>query len=81
MSEALEKIDKYKREVLKELLSQCTEKQQEFFDHMYIYGIDHMPKDKINWAIIQCENTIKKNNSKKKIPKKKKYSRFEIMDI
>ena len=81
MSEALDKIDKYKRDILRELLSQCTEKQQEFFDHMYIYGIEKMPKEKLDWAITQCENTVKKNNSKKKIPNKKKYTRFELMDI
>ncbi len=81
MSEALEKIEKYKRDILRELFSQCTEKQQEFFDHMYAYGIENMPEDKINWAIKQCENTIKRNNLKKEIPNKKKYSRFEIMDI
>ena len=81
MSEALDKINKYKYDILKELFYQCTEKQQEFFDHLYPYGIDHIPKEKLEWAIIQCENTIQKNNSKKKSKKRKNIPRFELMDI
>ena len=81
MSEALDKIDKYKNYILKELFYQCTEKQQEFFDHLYPYGIDHIPKEKLDWAIQQCENTIKENIKKGIVNKKKIINRFKIMDI
>ena len=48
---------------LKELLSQCTEKQQAFFDRMYRCPVDEFPMDKIDHAIWQCENTIRKNKT------------------
>ena len=50
-----------KREVLRELLNQCTDKQIEFFNRMYI-DIEVIPYDKMDFAIRQCEATILKNN-------------------
>jgi hypothetical protein len=70
MSETLDKIKdaerdlgSYKRELLAGLLNQCTEQQQSLFYRMY-KSITDMPDKQINWAIIQCENTIKANDIK-----------------
>ena len=60
MSETFDKIEAFKREKLIELLNQCTEKQQAFFDRMY-GSRDTIPSGKINWAIEQCERTIANN--------------------
>jgi hypothetical protein len=46
---------------LRELLAQCKPGQQELFHLMYPKGIENIPDDELSWAIIQCENTIKKN--------------------
>lgn len=51
------------REKLRELLPQCTKKQQEFFIRMYV-SVDVIPFEKIDWAIQQVERTIKKNQEK-----------------
>ncbi len=58
------------KDILKNLLSQCTEPQQFMFKRMYCHknldlpineAVDQMPEDKINWAITQCEKTVEKN--------------------
>jgi hypothetical protein len=51
-------ITKQKRYKLKELLAQCTNKQVNLFNRMY-GSVDAIPKDKLDWAIIQCLNTLK----------------------
>ena len=66
MSEALSKIEDFRLQVLKDLYNQCYPEQQELFKSMYFHKTrivewDKMPKDKINWAIQQCELTIKRN--------------------
>lgn len=57
------------RNILKELLSQCTEGQQLMFKRMYSHkklellindAVDNMDDDKIDCAISQCERTIEK---------------------
>jgi hypothetical protein len=60
-SEALHKIAQFEQDTLKDLLSKCTEPQQAFFLRLYPDGV---PKDRMAWAIQQCENTIKKNAAK-----------------
>ena len=60
-SEYMKNAQKQAREHIKELLGQCTEKQRDLFNRIYPMGIDKMPDDKIDWAISQCERTIKKN--------------------
>lgn len=53
---------------LKEYLSQCTEGQQLLFKCMYSKDtslpidkvVDNMSPEKIDWAMTQCENTLKK---------------------
>ncbi len=61
------------RDILKDLLSQCTEDQQMLFKRMYSHdnlernindAVDQMPDDKINWAISQCERTVYNNAMK-----------------
>ena len=60
MSEALEKISIYKRQVLKDLYDQCTEGQQGKFNQIF-KGIDRVPEEKIESAILICERTVAKN--------------------
>ena len=61
------------RDILKDLLSQCTEDQQMLFKRMYSHddlerdindAVDQMADDKINWAISQCERTVYNNAMK-----------------
>jgi 3-methyladenine DNA glycosylase AlkC len=59
MSKALERIEQYTRDQLRNLLLQCTKKQQTFFYRMYP-SIDKIPPEKLPWAIRQCENTLAK---------------------
>jgi hypothetical protein len=63
------------RDILKDLLSQCTEDQQMLFKRMYSHddlerdindAVDQMANDKINWAISQCERTVYDNAMKEK---------------
>ena len=58
------------RNILKNLLSQCTEGQQRIFKRMYSHKnlelsindvVDQMDPDKMDWAISQCEATLRKN--------------------
>ena len=62
------------KEMLKDLLAQCTNEQQMMFKRMYCYAnlelpineaVDQMADDKIDLAITQCERTVEKNKSKK----------------
>lgn len=61
MSEALTKIEEYRKQILVELYNKCTKEQQELFNRMYV-SVDDIPESKINWAIQQCERTILKNS-------------------
>lgn len=60
------------REILKDLLVQCSNEQFTMFKRMYCHkninasideAIDLINPEKIDWAITQCERTVKKNNS------------------
>ena len=61
MSEALYKIERYKRGILKEMYDQLTIPQQDIFNRMYV-SIDKIESEKIDWAIQQCERTLLNNN-------------------
>ena len=59
------------KEILKNLLSQCTDGQKHMFKRMYSHknlelpindAVDQMADDKIDCAIGQCERTVEKNN-------------------
>lgn len=67
-----ETIKKFAKELLKDLLDECTEAQQLIFKRMYCdknleYSIndavDQMDDDKIDWALTQVERTVEKNRS------------------
>lgn len=58
MSKALEKIEKFKRDLLKELYDKCTPLERDKFDRMYQGGPDKVPAERLDWSIQQCENTI-----------------------
>ena len=67
MSKALKEIEAFRRATLSELYHKCTEKQQAVFCRMY-GSLEAVPDVKVDWAIQQCEATIKKNNA---FPRKK----------
>ncbi len=50
----------YKRELLAGLLNQLTFDQQSFFIRLY-KSVSELEEDRIQWAIVQCENTIRDN--------------------
>lgn len=60
MNEFDNKTKEYKRELIRDILVQCTEKQQEFFNRMY-GSIETIPEDKMRHAYSQCERTLLKN--------------------
>lgn len=62
-------ITSISKDMLKNLLSKCTEAQQLQFKKMYCHknlelsiddAVEQMDKSKIDWAITQAENTINK---------------------
>lgn len=64
-----QKVKKLYKDILKDLLSQCTEAEQMVFKRMYSHKnleldintvVDNMEESKYEWAIIQCEQTIAK---------------------
>ena len=55
---------KMERERLKLLLSECTAKQRAMFLHIYPEGVDKMPKRQLPLAILQVQNTIRRNKLK-----------------
>ena len=73
-SETLLKLELQRRDALYDLISQCTKGQQLIFKRMYSHNhvdktlrkiVDDMPIYKVDWAIQQCESTIKKNETSK----------------
>jgi hypothetical protein len=57
-------VEQFERDLLKNLLLQCTQEQQSFFLKLYPDGVANMPRKQIKRASEQCEATIKKNASK-----------------
>ena len=62
-------LQSYARAQLKEMLAKCTEGQQHFFKRMYSHQnleldindvVDNMPDEKLDWAMHQCQMTLKK---------------------
>lgn len=65
------------RSLLKSLIVQCTADQRDVFCRMYCPGfsrgdmvdlrhvVDEMPSNKLDCALSQCEETIKKNGKAK----------------
>lgn len=50
----------YKRGLVADLLKWCSPGQLRVFNAMY-KSVNELPADKIEWAIVQLENTIKSN--------------------
>ncbi len=50
-SEALEKIQEFRRAMLANLHSQCSSEQQIFFSRLYPGQLEGIPSSKIDWAI------------------------------
>ncbi len=64
-SESMKKVNKFKRDLLREQLALCTDAQQEMVSRMYVSaGI--ILDSKIPRAFEQIEETIKRNNAKSK---------------
>jgi hypothetical protein len=63
-SEALKRIDDFRRQTLIDLYNRCTQEQQNLFNRMYV-SVETIPDEKIDWAIQQCERTIAENEAKK----------------
>ena len=55
------KVEEFKRNELRKLYVQLTEKQQKFFNRLW-GSVDKIPEDKIHIGVSQCEKTIVKNN-------------------
>jgi hypothetical protein len=64
---------KLAKDLLVGLLNQCSEPQQLLFKRMYYHKkldatmeetVEQMEADKLDWAITQTEETIKKNNER-----------------
>lgn len=58
------------RQLLKDMLEQCTGPQQDVFRNMYGHRhpewtldqiVDDMPGERVSWALEQVERTIKNN--------------------
>lgn len=58
---------------MKDMLSQCTPEQQEFFGKMYNHEgkhenhVDGVKDSQLDHAFYQIENTLKKNAAKEKL--------------
>ena len=70
VSEALQSIEDFRKRTLLDLLTRCNPAQREMFGRMYhTKNISAPPEELIttvgdnemDWAIQQCENTIRKN--------------------
>ncbi len=64
MEDFNKKVEQFERSILKDLLLQCTQEQQQFFIKLYPGGVANIPREKIERAVEQCEATIKKNATK-----------------
>jgi len=63
MKEAAREVEDFQRARLQELLAQCTESQRDVHRRMYIGGVK---TSQLTWAIQQCLNTVKVNQSSPK---------------
>lgn len=51
-------VNTFKRQLLQDILSKCTDSQKTMFDRIYPHGA---PDDKLDYAIDLCDRTIKNN--------------------
>lgn len=76
-SQTIDRIEHFSRSELFKLVNSLTPKQQQFFIDMYssdnptvsirelVFNI--FPQENIDWAIVQCENTLRKNSQKEEL--------------
>ena len=58
---SLDEIMNFRRDKLQELLDKCPEGSRNLFLRMYgTTNANELDDDKIDWAIQQCENTLRK---------------------
>jgi hypothetical protein len=62
-SEALLRATEFKRQIIGEFLTECSEAQVDLFNRMY-GSVETIAEDKMDWAIQQCERTVAKNRAK-----------------
>ncbi len=60
------KVKEFKREMVRENLNNCTEKQIDLFNRMY-GSIEAIKEDKMRHAYNQCRRTLEKNETEKAI--------------
>jgi hypothetical protein len=69
-------LQAFARKYLKDGLAKLSEEEQMVFKRMYSYNnlelpidkvVDNMPEGKLDWAMQQVENTIIKNEKKKRL--------------
>jgi len=53
------KTDEHGRELVRELLKQCTEPEQKFFEKVFPGGVDKLEGDKVKIAYDLCSRTLK----------------------
>ncbi len=58
-------VTNMKRQMIRDILDQCTKDQQEFFDRIWPNGV---PDEDLEGAYSLCERTIKKNEQEKEKP-------------
>ncbi len=58
-------------QVIRDLLSQCTDEQRAGFERIFPGGIDNIHPDKIKNVILLCERTIASNNEPAVTPAEK----------
>jgi hypothetical protein len=63
VSKSMKEVDRYARDLMRRLLSECTEEQQKFFTtRMYPGGVEKISYSKMDNAFDQIERTIEKNS-------------------
>jgi hypothetical protein len=73
LSEALNTVKDFRKNLLIDLYNQCNPDQQLMFRRMYSHKnldlsidsiVEIIPEDRLDWATQQCENTIKSNKKR-----------------
>ena len=57
-----------RRKLIKHLLSKCTKEENDVFNRMY-GSVNSMLDSQLDWAIKQCERTVKINSPEYKLEK------------
>ena len=58
VSEFDSKTDEHGRKLVRELLKQCTEPEQKFFERVFPGGVDGLKGDKVKTAYDLCKRTL-----------------------